>query len=203
MLESFRNLRLKLKPGRESRLLPIFQQGICVRTRLGLPLARVLEEVGFTGTYLVEKVQTVFLDGSAVDNLDGAIVKGGSVIALSAAMPGLAGAILRKGSPISGLRSNTSAAAIHRSVADVVGTVRLKLFNRVAEEMGPQLLHKGILLKRSDFENFVAGRPGLLEKEVLEAQLDSTPLSPAELLGGKSIPSDYFVLKIVSLSSSD
>ncbi len=196
MFESIQNLRLKLKPGQESRLLPIFQLGICLRTRAGLPLAEVLREAGFSGQYLQEKVQTVFLDGSAVDDLDRAIVKGGCVIALSAAMPGLAGAILRKGSPISGLRSKTSAATGLRSSVDAVETVRLKLFNRVAEEMGPELLHRGILLKRSDFENLVASRPGLLQEAIVEAELDSAPLSPAELFGGKSIRSDHFVLTV-------
>jgi len=203
VFESVRNLRLKMKAGLESKLIPIFQQGICLRTSVGLPLAEVLEDAGFSAKYLAEKVQTVFLDGSAIDDLDGVIVKSGCVIALSAAMPGLAGAILRKGSPISGLRSKTPSATAAHSTADTVATVRLKLFNRVAEEMGPELLFKGILIKKSDFDNFVAGRPGLLEEAVLEAELDSAPVSPAELLGGKSIPSDYIVLKIMSPASSD
>ena len=196
MLESVRNLHLKLRPGREPRFLQIFQQGIYLRIKVEMPLAEVLEQAGFSGKYLEQKVQTVFLDGSAVDDLDRAIVKDGCAIGLSAAMPGLAGAILRKGSPISGLRSKTAAATGPGSSAGEIGTVRLKLFNRVAEEMGPELLHKGILLKISDFENFMAGRPGLLEEAVLEAELDGAPISPAELLGGEWIRSDYLVLRI-------
>jgi hypothetical protein len=42
----------------------------------------------------------------------------------------------------------------------------------------------------------------LLEGAILEAELDGTPVSAAELLGGKSIRSDYVALKIISTSPS-
>ena len=193
--ESISNLRLKLKHGRESRLLPIFQQGVYLKTRAGLPLARVLEEAGFSRKYLEEKVQTVFLDGSAVDDLDRAIVKDGCVIALSAAMPGLAGAILRKGSPISALRSRTSAETGPHCTDEAI--LRLKLFNTIVKEMGPQLLHSGILLKRSDWEDFFSHGGELLQGAILEAELDRAPLSLAEVLDRKSIRSDYVVLQVM------
>ena len=197
MSEPIQSLFLKLRPGREPRFLSIFQQGIYLRTRTGSTMAQVLDAAGFTRKYLEERVQTVFLDGSAIDDPDSEIVRGGCVIALSAAMPGLAGAILRKGSPISALRSKTSAQKDLHSTDDAIETLRLKLFNRVAEEMGPELLHRGILLKRSDFENFMASRPGLMEEAVLEAELDGVTVSPAGLLGGKSIRSDYVVLRVL------
>src|SRR5208337_5424224 len=146
--ESIQNLRLKVKAGRESKFLPIFQQGVYLKSRAGLPLAKVLEEAGFSRKYLEEKVQTVFLDGNAVDDLDCAIVEGGSVIALSGAMPGLAGAILRKGSLISALRSKTSPEMVPHRTEDTMHALRLKLFNTIANEMGPGLLHSGILVKR-------------------------------------------------------
>ncbi len=202
MLESVQNLRLKLKPGLESGFLAIFQNGVYLKTRAGLPLSEVLEEAGFSRKYLDEKVQTVFIDGSAVDDLDYAIVEGGSMIALSGAMPGLAGAILRKGSPIAALRSKTSPEMGTHRTEDTMHVLRLKLFNTIANEMGPRLLHNGILVKRSDLEDFLSNRPKLLEEAVLEAELDSVPISPAELLGGKSIRSTYIVLQIISPAPS-
>ncbi|MGA2403477.1 MAG: hypothetical protein ABSG91_17520, partial [Syntrophobacteraceae bacterium] len=141
MIESIQDLRIKLKPRQESSFVALFQQGVYLKTRAGLPMAEVLEQAGFSRKYLEEKVQTVFLDGSAVDDPEFAVVEGDSVIALSAAMPGLAGAILRKGSPISALRSRTSAEMGHRCTEEAMHTVRLKLFNTIAKEMGPGLLH--------------------------------------------------------------
>jgi hypothetical protein len=202
VLESIQNLRLKLKPGQESGFLAIFQKGVYLKSRAGLRLSEVLEEAGFSRKYLDEKVQTVFLDGSAVDDLDCAIVEGGSTIALSGAMPGLAGAILRKGSPISALRSKTSPEMGTHRTEDTMHALRLKLFNTIANEMGPRLLHSGILVKRSDLEDFLSNRRKLLEEAVLEAELDSVPISPSELLGGKSIRSTYIVLQIISPAPS-
>jgi hypothetical protein len=202
VLESIQNLRLKLKPGQESGFLGIFQKGVYLKTRGGLPLSEVLEEAGFSRKYLEEKVQTVFLDGSAVDDLDCAIVEGGSMVALSGAMPGLAGAILRKGSPISALRSKTSPEMGTHRTKDTMQALRLKLFNTIANEMGPGLLQSGILVKRSDLEDFLSNKRKLLEEALLEAELDGVPISPAELLGGKSIRSTYIVLQIISPAPS-
>jgi hypothetical protein len=202
MFESIQNLRLRLKPGHESWPLPIFQQGFYLRARAGLPMAKILEEVGFSRKYLEEKAQTVFLDGSAVDDLDRTLVEGDSVIALSGAMPGLVGAILRKGSPIAALRSKTGAETGPRSAEDTVYTLRLKLFNTIVEEMGPGLLHRGILLKGSDLNEFLSGRRELLEEALLEAELDGARVSLAELLGGNSIRSNYVAFQIISHSSS-
>jgi hypothetical protein len=198
MLESIRNIRLKVKPGQESRFVPVFQQGIFIKTRAGLPLDEVLEEAGFPRKYLEERVQTVFLDGSAVDDLDRAIVESGSVIALSGAMPGLAGAIFRKGSPISALRSSTAREMGAPRSEDTMYEIRLKLFNTIANEMGPALLRDGILVKGPDLEEFLSNRRKLAEDAVLEAELDGVPISPAELFGGKSISLTYVVLQIIS-----
>ena len=196
MSEPIQSVLLKLRPGRGVEAPFDISAGVYLRMRAGATMAQVLDAAGFSRKYLEERVQTVFLDGSAVDDPDSEIVRNGCVIALSAAMPGLAGAILRKGSPISALRSKTSAQTGLHLTGDAIETLRLKLFNRVAEEMGPELLHKGILLKRPDFENFLAGRPGLLEEAVLEAELDGVTVSPATLLDGKSIHSDYVVLLV-------
>jgi len=41
-------------------------------------------------------IKVLFLDYSPVDDLDAAIIKDGAILALSAAMPGLVGAAMRK-----------------------------------------------------------------------------------------------------------
>ena len=70
MSEPIHSLFLKLRPGQESRFLSIFQQGVYLRTRAGLTMAQVLDAAGFPRKYLKERVQTVFLDGSAIDDPD-------------------------------------------------------------------------------------------------------------------------------------
>ena len=58
--------------------------------------------------YVDNRIQTIFLDGKAVDEPKIAKVRPGSTIALSAAMPGIAGIMLRRGSPYAPMRSQIS-----------------------------------------------------------------------------------------------
>jgi len=63
-----------------------------VPARVGLSVKKVLcEQWGISPEYLDKRVKTIFLNGNAVDDIDKAILQDGSTLALSAAMPGLAG----------------------------------------------------------------------------------------------------------------
>ena len=59
---------------------------------------------GFTPEYIEKTVQTIFINGVAADSLDRSLAAG-STLALSAAMPGLAGAIFRRQGLHGSLRS--------------------------------------------------------------------------------------------------
>ena len=78
----------------------------------------------------------------------------GSRLALSAAMPGLAGAVLRRGSPFAGLRSRVAERGKDLTGRPEEGFVFLKLFNLLLPEIGPVFLRKGILVPREDFLEF-------------------------------------------------
>ena len=83
----------------------LLQQGVAIRSRVGCSIGAFLrEEIGAT-TGTIEKIQSVILDGKSVDDIESALVRDGSVLALSAAMPGLVGATLRRGGTYSSFRS--------------------------------------------------------------------------------------------------
>lgn len=187
-------LRLKMRPGCLPRLFAIFQQGILLRVEPGSSMGEVLDAAGFSRGYLEERVQTIFLDGSSVDDVDDAAVKGGSVIALSAAMPGLVGAIFRKGSPVSALRSRTSQGKSARGACGETQQARLKLFNIVAEEMGPALLDAGVILPGRDLGNFFSGRRELLKDAVVEVALDGELIDPGALFVQDLFRSEHVLL---------
>jgi len=169
-------LTLKVQTGQISKLVAILQMGFLLPVPAGSSVKTVLDAAGFSPRYLEDKVKTIFLDGTAVDNLDAERIKKGSVIALSAAMPGLVGAIFRKDSPISGLRSNVGKRADERSIQDADALVLLKMFNVIAEEMGPELLRSGLIVSGKNLENFLVNRRELLEKAILDVELDGDPL---------------------------
>ena len=100
---------------------------------------------GITPKYLDERIQTLLLNSRPVDNPDKIDVHPGDTITLSGAMPGLAGAILRKGGVLAGMRHSISA---HNE--DAVETkerwVTVKLFNLVIDDLRALFLGQGITL---------------------------------------------------------
>jgi hypothetical protein len=125
-------------------LLNLLESGMRLDVKVGCSLAELLcEQIGIPRDYLDNRIQTLFLNAKAVDNVDSATVADGAVIALSAAMPGLVGATLRKAGAFSGLRAAISQRDSAAAEGLAAGTITLKLFNLVAKEMGPDLLVRG------------------------------------------------------------
>ena len=110
-------------------------------------------QLGIDPDYIRDRIATVFLDGSVVDDLATATIRPGSTLTLSAAMPGLVGATLRRGGFYSAMRSEISWKAgdgdFERS-GGPPGTIRLKLFNTVLREIGPSVLGRGVLIDRTE-----------------------------------------------------
>jgi len=147
-----------LPAGALGRLAPLLQQGLRTRARDGASISEFLvEELGVDPGYVRSRITTVFLDGSVVDDLDGAHLHEGSRLALSAAMPGLVGATLRKGGFYAAMRSDITLAAEAAEAADAVAgrsavSVQVKLFNLLIEELGPALLAHGFALAPAEAE---------------------------------------------------
>lgn len=132
----------------------LLQRGVFCPISARCPVGDFLTgELGIDPAYIRDRIATVFLDGSVVDDLTTAIVRPGSTLTLSAAMPGLVGATLRRGGFYSAMRSEISwkAADGERDEADgPPGTVRLKLFNTVLREIGPAVLRRGVMVDRGE-----------------------------------------------------
>jgi len=117
------------------------------------------QQFGLSPEYVKNKIQTIFLDGKTVDNVDSATVKQGSTVALSAALPGLVGATLRRGGYYAPMRSQIS----HREEAAPEphheGMIFLKLFNLLLKELGPSFLKRGIWVKGEDLSDLLKRQP--------------------------------------------
>jgi len=105
--------------------------------------------------YVDKRIQTLFLNGKAIDNPDNSRVTEDSTLALSAAMPGLLGATLRKGSYYARMRSEISYQEQSQAMTVHEGFVLLKLFNLLHAEIGPAVLARGIWLKGEDLKQFL------------------------------------------------
>jgi len=144
---------------------PLLQRGVRVKVRVGCSLRSLLEDqFGLNPEYLKERVKTVFLDGKPVDDWDTALVHDGSVLALSAAMPGLAGATLRRGGFFAGMRSQITHREEQSPISPEEGWVVVKLFNLLIPELGPLLLERGIWVPPEEFAEFRKSMPDEFRK---------------------------------------
>jgi hypothetical protein len=135
-------------PWRE--LNALIQQGVWCRAMTPAPLMAFLTgPLGLADDYVRTRVETIFLDGMVVDDLNASVVRDGSTVTLSAAMPGLVGATLRRGGYYRAMRAGISWSTLADAGGPEVaqpGLVRVKLFNLVLREMGPSLLRQGVLV---------------------------------------------------------
>ncbi|NTW36117.1 MAG: hypothetical protein HGB17_08305 [Syntrophobacteraceae bacterium] len=138
----------------------LLQSGFVVRAGACGSIRVFLEdELGLAPQFIEQVIQSIFLDGKPVDDLDSAHVKDGCTLALSAAMPGLVGATMRRGGYYASLRSGISYSSDDRCHGVCCGDVTVKLFNLVAAELGTGLLERGIEVKSHHLEDFLASRP--------------------------------------------
>lgn len=140
------------------RFLLLLQRGFMIRTHVGCSIQDFLiNEIG-ANPDTIERIQTVFLDGRPVDDLGAAMVRGGSTLALSAAMPGLVGATMRRGGRYASFRGAITYRETGVACGAEDGLVRLKLFNLLLDELGGGFLKKGILVVSSDLADFLNGQ---------------------------------------------
>ncbi len=124
-----------------------FQEGVDAPGLLPCPIvAFLVEQLGLEPSYVERRISTIFVDGEVVDDPERAVVRDGSVLALSAALPGLVGATLRKGGYYSAMRSGITHHARAAGEPPAPGTVKLKLFNLIIAELAPTLLVHGLIL---------------------------------------------------------
>lgn len=133
-----------------ARFFLLLQQGVKIRRRVGCSVDVFLREELGVGPATIEKIQSIMLDGKPVDDIRTALIREGSALALSAALPGLVGATLRRGGAYSSLRSAITYHETAIACAAGEGWVGIKLFNLLMAELGPGLLRTGVLLGTSD-----------------------------------------------------
>jgi hypothetical protein len=139
--------------------------------------------LGIPKDYLDERIQTIFLNASVVDDPDTAIVAPGSALALSAAMPGIAGAMLRKGGRYAPMRSQLSHDGRQADLPpDCRGEVTIRLFNLLQQELGAEFLRRGIEVNGKAFGDLLRRRPGDTATGILSAEMNGQRVEPTALL---------------------
>ena len=148
---------LKLDKKSISPFSNLLQNGFRVEILAGSTVKMLLcEDFGVEEDYLENRIKTIFLDGKPVDDVNSASVNNGTVLTLSAAMGGLVGTTLRRGSVLSSFRSGITYQQ-EKTVPGNNGSVVIviRLFNLLINELGPKFLEKGIIINREAMEQIL------------------------------------------------
>lgn len=133
--------------------ITLLQKGVTIRAVAGMSIREFMEEtLGLSSEYAENRVRTIFLNASPVDDIDGVKVKDGDFVSLSGALPGVCGIAMGRDTPISPFRTEISAKASDAK-REGQALIYLKLFNLVASEAGPVLLQKGVIAEAKDVIN--------------------------------------------------
>jgi hypothetical protein len=191
------DLYLVVRPEVMPAFHELLQRGVLVRAPIGSTIQSFLcETLGLDPQYVERTVQTVFLNGKAVDDPASAVITDHATIALSAAMPGLLGATLRKGSYYAKMRGEIShvdrgAVPLHE------GRVLLKLFNLLTGDIGPLILEKGVWVNGKSLKEFFEKRLPVFQGGCHQAVLHGTNVD-AEQLAERDWPDEDVFVRVQS-----
>ena len=160
-------------------LLPLLEKGVIIPVRTGGSIRDFFcGQLGLPEDYLEQRIQTLFLNARPVDNVDTAVIQDGSVLALSAAMPGLLGATMRKDGWYAAFRKDISQCAQPGSQRQADGLIRVKLFNMVAREIGDILLQRGVRVDGTDLGSIASRHKDALCGHIQSMQVDGHSVNP-------------------------
>ncbi len=161
---------------------PILQQGFGVPARVPCTVKALLcDQFGMDAGYVKERITTIFLNGKATDDIEKAVAGNGALLALSAAMPGLVGATMRRGGYYAAMRSAITLGEQEKAGSSGDGTVRVKLFNLLLPELGPEFLRRGVLLAGTEGAGFFREQDDIFWSGCSSILLDGTPFAPERL----------------------
>jgi len=160
-----------------TRFFLLLQRGVRLRCRVGCSVEVYLRDELGVGPGTIEKIQSIFLDAKAVDDIGAAVIHDGSTLALSAALPGLVGATLRRGSRYSSFRSGITYHEDGPACVPVEGWVSIKLFNTLMGEMGPGLMRQGVYVEGAVLADFLARQAPGFGPGCRSVTLDGKPLA--------------------------
>ncbi|RPJ11379.1 MAG: hypothetical protein EHM30_14625 [Desulfobacteraceae bacterium] len=192
------SLVLSFDPGRISIFFQLLESGFIAKGKTGSSVRDFLcNGLSIGQDYLDGRIQTIFLDGKPVDNVDAAVVKDGSTLSLSAAMPGLVGATMRRGGVLSGMRSGISYTPAETGSVSCEGKITIKLFNLISRELGPEFLKRGIIIAGSALSDLFAKNREAIGKGLLSAEIDGVKGTTEEIFNIKWENKFELLLKVI------
>ncbi len=199
--QSVATLCLVMKPGRLPQLYPLLQHGFVVQHASHCSIRALLcERMSVSSAYVENNIQTIFLNGKVVDDIDSALPEGRSTLALSAAMPGLVGAALRRKTALGKFRSGITLSRADSEAQSGPGISAVKLFNLVARDLGPILFAAGLTFDTEALDTFFSSAGRNVLSFCRKAELDGRTIPIEALTSSPWAGAVYVSLKVCSPS---
>ena len=177
------HLSLLVKPELLISFSKLAERGFRANIQTGCSVKELIcNQLGIAEEYLEKRIQTIFLNAKAVDDLDYTMVTDGSTLALSGAMPGLVGITMRRGGFYASLRSQISHEKNLSASYRKDGQILIKLFNLVLEELGPGILQQGIQTSGKNLLDLLSRHLIELKTGYISGELDGEPVGINNLL---------------------
>jgi hypothetical protein len=184
-------------PEHLSCFFPLLQQGFSVRVQVGCGIRELLcSQFGIDPDYLKQRITTIFLNSKPVDDTETSRVADGATLALSAAMPGLVGATMRRGGFYAAMRGGITHHESSAGAEEKYGNIRIKLFNLLMSELGPGFLRQGIIVSTVALANFLAAQSPDFWEGWSEIRLNGRPVTPGFLKSGAWLVKDEEFMEI-------
>lgn len=178
----------------------LLQYGVALRVPAETRVVEVLRDVLRLDEQDLDFVQTVFLDCSPLDDLERARLRPGSVLAISAALPGLVGAVMRRSGALARLRESINlreASEPSNPATSEQIELTLKLFNLLQERLGPRLLAQGVSTSATRLAAFLESlAPGVLS-QASAMFLNGSATDPAALIAALSGAQQPALLRVL------
>ena len=192
-------ISLSLPQSQLAAFAPLLQRGIILRARVGGNVLDLLSgQFGIDRSYVEERITTLFVNSKAIDGLETTYVNDGSVLALSAAMPGLVGATMRRGGRLAAMRGDMTYRQEQPAGTDATGRVRIKLFNMVLFELGSLFLGRGFYLPASELAELLRERSANFWQSLIRLEWNETQIGREELQErtARLAPQDEVLLQV-------
>lgn len=176
------HLRLHFQSNPIAAFFPLLQTGFYVELTPGNLQALLSRICDIEYGKVRDRIQTIFLNGKPVDDLEAVYVKDGDSLALSAAMPGLVGATMRSGGVLAGFRQSISHRSRRVPSHSHQGYLLIKLFNLLIKEIGPRILQKGILMEPGGIGKLIESILETDPQNCKRVQLDSRVIDAQDLM---------------------
>jgi hypothetical protein len=161
----------------------LLQEGVALRIQTGVAVRTFLcDRLGLDPSYVSEQITTVFLNCTPVDDIDHTLIRDSDRLSLSGALPGLAGALMRRSSVLAPLRGPCSDRRAPAPEAGREGTLWIKLFNTVLDDLGPLILRQGVLVRPERLKEIVCPPGGGPFQASVKVILNGASVGPETLV---------------------